>query len=152
MITTEPISDRVLKITVSEKLNADDFQRLAPAIDTLIQQQGAIRLLVDASHFGGWKNTAAFERHIGFVKDHHQKVERIAVMTGHDWQHWVIGTIRLFVHPEVRVYDKGEQNEALRWITVAEARPGIARSVRHEYWNGHGLQHIARHTPENDLA
>jgi len=53
MITTEPISDRVLKITVPEKLNADDFQRLAPAIDTLIQQQGAIRLLVDASHFGG---------------------------------------------------------------------------------------------------
>jgi len=47
---------------------------------------------------------------------HHQKVERIAVMIGHDWQRWVIGTIRLFVHLEVRD-DKGEQNEALRWIT-----------------------------------
>ena len=63
MITTEPISDRVLKITVSEKLNADDFQQLAPAINSLIQQQGTIRLLVDASNFGGWKNIAAFERH-----------------------------------------------------------------------------------------
>ena len=73
MITTAPISDRILKITVPEKLNADDFQQLAPVIDSLIQQQGTIRLLVDASHFGGWENTAAFERHIGFVKDHHQK-------------------------------------------------------------------------------
>ena len=117
MITTEPISDRVLKITVSEKLNADDFQQLAPTIDCFIKQQGTIRLLVDASNFGGWKNIAAFERHIGFVKGHHRKVERIAVMTGHKWHHWVIGTIRLFVHHEVRVYDKGEQNEALRWIT-----------------------------------
>ena len=78
MITTEPISDRVLKITVSEKLNADDFQQLAPAINSLIQQQGTIRFLVDASNFGAWKNIAAFERHIGFVKDHHRKVERIA--------------------------------------------------------------------------
>jgi len=78
VITTEPISDRVLKITVSEKLNADDFQQLAPTIDCFIKQQGTIRLLVDASNFGGWKNIAAFERHIGFVKDHHRKVERIA--------------------------------------------------------------------------
>ena len=78
MITTEPISDRVLKITVSEKLNADDFQQLAPTIDCFIKQQGTIRLLVDASNFGGWKNIAAFERHIGFVKGHHRKVERIA--------------------------------------------------------------------------
>jgi hypothetical protein len=33
-------------------------------------------------------------------------VERISIITGLDWQHCVIGTIRLFVHPEVRAYDK----------------------------------------------
>jgi hypothetical protein len=116
MITTELISARALKITVPEKLGADDFKQLAPQIDSLIQQQGKIRLLVDASNFSGWENITAFERHIGFVKNHHQKVERISAITGHDWQRWVIGTIRLFVHPEVRVYDKSEENEALRWI------------------------------------
>jgi hypothetical protein len=117
MITTEPISACALKITVSEKVKADDFRQIAPQIDSLIQQQGKIRLLIDASNFSGWENIAAFERHIGFVKNHHQKVERISVLTGHDWQHWVIGTIRLFVHPEVRAYDKGQESEALEWIT-----------------------------------
>jgi hypothetical protein len=117
MITTEPISACALKITVSEKVKADDFRQIAPQIDSLIQQQGKIRLLIDASNFSGWENIAAFERHIGFVKNHHQKVERISVITGHDWQHWVIGTIRLFVHPEVRAYDKGQESEALEWIT-----------------------------------
>ena len=73
MITTEPISACALKITVPEKLKADDFQQLAPQIDSLIQQQGKIRLLVDASNFSGWENIAAFERHVGFINNHHQK-------------------------------------------------------------------------------
>jgi hypothetical protein len=117
MITTEPITARVLKITVPEKLKADDFRQLTPQIDSLIQQQGKIRLLIDASNFSGWESIAAFERHVGFIKNHHQKVERISIITGHDWQHWVIGTIRLFVRPEVRAYDKGEESEALAWLT-----------------------------------
>jgi hypothetical protein len=113
---TEPISARALKITVPEKLRAGDFDQLARQVGSLIQQQGRIRLLIDASNFSGWENIAAFERHIGFVKKHQQKVERISVITGHDWQHWVIGTIRLFVHPEVRAYDKDEGSAALEWI------------------------------------
>src|SRR6516225_3583699 len=113
----EPISARALKITVPEKLRADDFDQLARQVGSLIQQHGKIRLLIDASKFSGWENIAAFERHIGFVKKHQQKVERISVIAGHDWQHWVIRTIRLFVHPEVRVYDKGQESDALEWIT-----------------------------------
>jgi len=29
---------------------------------------------------------------------------------------WLIGAIRIFVHPEVRAYDKNHASEALRWI------------------------------------
>jgi hypothetical protein len=83
MITIEIIPARALKITVPDKVKADDFQQLASQIDSLIQQRGKIRLLIDASNFSGWENIAALERHIGFVKSHHQKVERISVITGH---------------------------------------------------------------------
>jgi SpoIIAA-like len=116
MIKTELISANTLKITVPERLKADDFQQLGPQIDSLIRQQGQIRLLIDASNFGGWENIGAFEKHIGFVKNHHQKVGRITVIARHDWQHWVIGTIRLFLHPQVRAYDKSSESEALQWI------------------------------------
>jgi hypothetical protein len=50
--------------------------RAAPQIDSFPKQRGSIRLLVDASHFGGWEDMAAFEKHVGFVKTHHQNVER----------------------------------------------------------------------------
>jgi len=130
MITIEPISARALKITVPEKVKADDFQQLASQIYPLSRQQGKIRLLIDASNFSGWENIAAFERHIGFVKNHHRKVERISVIAGHDWQHWVIRTIRLFVHPEVRVYDKGQA----RFVCQACGKRGA--DVRPDFnWN-----------------
>src|SRR4029077_4638114 len=32
------------------------------------------------------------------------------------------------------------------------ARPPIAQSMRHEYWNGHRVKHIPRHTSKNKFA
>jgi SpoIIAA-like len=116
MITTEIISANVLRIIAPGKLTADDFRQIAPQVDSLISQYGKIRLLIDASRFNGWENIAAFEKHAGFIKDHQQRVERIAVIAVHDWQHWLIGAVRIFLHPEVRAYDRSHQSEALQWI------------------------------------
>ena len=97
---------------------AGDFRQITPQIDSLISQHGKIRLLIDASGFKGWENIAAFENHGGFINDHQQKIERIAVIVGHDWQHWLIGAVRMFLHPEVKAYDKSHESEALQWIVA----------------------------------
>jgi hypothetical protein len=93
-----------------------NFLQIGPQIDSLIRQHGQIRLLIDASKFTGWENIAAFENHAGFVKSHQQKVERIAVIVAHEWQHWLVGAVRMFVHPKVRAYEKSREGEALQWI------------------------------------
>jgi hypothetical protein len=99
-----------------ERLKADDFRQLAPEVESIISKYGKIRLLIDGSRLEGWENIGAFETHAAFVKDHQQKVERIAVIAPHEWQHWLIGAVRVFLHPEVRAFDKNEQGEALRWL------------------------------------
>ncbi len=114
MIGTEIIGANVLKIVAPEKLKAEDFRQIAPQVDYLISQHGKIRLLIDASGFHGWENIAAFRNHAGFIKTHQQKVERIAVIVAHDWQHWLIGAVKMFLHPEVKAYDKGHESEALQ--------------------------------------
>jgi len=107
-----------------KKLKADDFRQLAPQIDSIIKQHGKIRLLIDASQFNGWENVAAFESHAGFVKNHQNKIDRIAVIAAHDWQHWLIGTVRIFLHPEVKAYDVGHEREALQWIAAESPQDG----------------------------
>lgn len=121
MIILENLKANVLKVTAPESLKADDFRQITPQVDGLIQQQGKISLLLDASKFGGWENMAAFESHMGFVKTHYHKIERVAVIAGHDWRHWVAGMVRVFVHPEIRVYDKNQENEAVRWVADGTA-------------------------------
>ncbi len=116
MIKTDIIAANAVRLTALEKLKADDFRQIAPQIDSLIHRYGKIRLLIDASAFDGWENVAAFEHHAGFIKDHQKKVERIAVIAGHEWQHWLIGAIRIFLHPEVRAFDKSHESEALQWV------------------------------------
>jgi hypothetical protein len=116
MIRTEIICPNTLRILIPEKLQADDFAEIAPQVDSVINAHGRIRLLIDATKFGGRENIAAFENHANFVKTHQEKVDRIAVIVAHDWQHWLIGTVRIFLHPDVKAYDKGHERAALQWI------------------------------------
>jgi SpoIIAA-like len=116
MIKTEVISANALKITAPEKLRSDDFRELAPQIDALMNQHGTIRLLIDASRLDGWENLAAFESHLEFVRSHQHKVERIAVILGHEWQHWLVAAFKMFLHPSIRAYEKNQEGEALQWI------------------------------------
>ena len=116
MVKMDIISANALRIIAPKKLKAEDFRQLRPQIDSLISQHGKIRLLIDASGFGGWENIAAFTTHAGFIRSHHRKIERIAVIAPHDWQHWVIGAVRMFLHPEVRADDKNHESQALQWI------------------------------------
>lgn len=117
MIKIDVISGNVLKLVAPDRLKADDFRQIAPQVDAIIRRYGKIRLLIDASGCNGWENIAALENHASFVKNHQQKVERIAVIVGHEWQDWLIGAVKMFLHPEVRAYDKLHESEALRWVS-----------------------------------
>jgi hypothetical protein len=117
MLKTQFVAPGVLKIIAPEKLDADDFADLTPEIESVIKSQGKISLLIDASRLNGWTNLTALEKHAGFVKDNEHQVERVAVIAGHEWQHWLVGAVKVFLHPQVKVFDKGEADEALRWIT-----------------------------------
>ncbi len=117
MIRFEPISAIAVKIVMSDALTVADFRQLGPQIDTMIDRSGRIRFLIDATEFGGWEDFKAFELHAGFVKMHQMYVDRLAVIAGRDWQHWLVDTLRMFLHPEARAFDKGRESEAMQWIS-----------------------------------
>jgi hypothetical protein len=85
-------------------------------VEPMVKQFGSIRLLIDASALEGWDSMAAFEKHAGFVKSHQQKVERVAVIAPHEWQHWLVATVRVLLHPQVHAFNTDQAAAALRWI------------------------------------
>lgn len=117
MIKTEILSPYVLKIVAPKRLASEDFAELASRVEPLMKEHGNVRLLIDASRLEGWENIEALEKHAAFVKSHQLKVERIAVIVQYEWQHWMIGAVKVFLHPEVRVFDIECKEQALNWIT-----------------------------------
>ncbi len=130
MLKTEIVVPGVLKIVTPETLYANDFLSLAPQVDAIIENYGAIRLLIDASHLERWDSLSTLEKHANFVKTRHAKVSRMAVVVRRDEQHWLVGTVNLFFHPEVRSFNPGHESEALRWI--GKANPNVVTTVAGE--------------------
>ncbi|MBC7670555.1 MAG: STAS/SEC14 domain-containing protein [Gemmatimonadaceae bacterium] len=79
--------------------------------------RGAIDLLVDASHLEGWDSLAALDKHVAFLKARQSKVDHVAVIISHEWQQWLIGAVRPFLHPQIALFVPGHEEAALRWIT-----------------------------------
>ncbi len=116
MIDIELIQPGIIKVVAPKTLSADDFKDLAPRADAIIHDGGKFRLLIDASQLEGWDDIAALEQHAAFVKAHQQSVDRIAVIARHEWQHWLVGAVKVFLHPDVKVFDKDDADQARKWI------------------------------------
>jgi len=116
MIKPTLLAPNILKIVAPTRLSADDFEEMRLLVEPIVKEFGSIRLLIDASALEGWDNIAAFEKHAGFVKTHQQNVERVAVIAPHEWQHWLVATVRVFMHPQVHAFNTDQADAALRWI------------------------------------
>jgi SpoIIAA-like len=119
MLTHEILrSEGVLVLTPGAPLEASDFQELAKEIDPYIEQNGKLHgLLVEAKAFPGWKDFAAFFAHLKFVKNHHQKLEKVAIVS--DSSVLTIGPeiVSHFIQAKVRHFSSAQRAEAVHWLS-----------------------------------
>jgi len=116
MLTIKHDRGNLVEVAVTGTMKSEDFKEFGEKADAVIKEYGDIRVLIDASGFNGWDNLDAAEHHFSFVKKHHEKVERLAIVAGHTWQHWLAAMVRVFVHPEVKIFDKDQVEEARKWV------------------------------------
>lgn len=116
MLTIKHDTGNLVELTVVGTLKVEGFKELAEKADEIIKEHGTVRVLIDATGFDGWDNLEAAKKHFGFVKTHHEKVERLGIIAGHMWQHWLAAMAQIFVHPKLRVFDKDQVEEAKKWI------------------------------------
>jgi len=110
-------SKGILHIKPSGPLEESDFATLGEIADPYIAKKGALAgVIVEIDRFPGWKNLAGMVKHFRFVRSHHRKVRRVALVTNAR-----IGTIapkfaRHFLAAEVRRFEAGKAGEAKKWI------------------------------------
>jgi hypothetical protein len=99
-------------------LESTDFEKLVQEVDPYISEKGKLNgLMIYTKSFPGWDSFAAFLSHMKFVKNHHQKIRKIAAVTASSFLSIMPHVANHFVQAEVRHFDHEDKEAALLWLT-----------------------------------
>lgn len=108
----------ILHAKPSGPLEAADFDRLAALADPYIAKKGELAgLMIEAQKFPGWKNLSGMIRHFRFVRNHHRKIRRVALVTDARIAKIAERLARHLVAAKVKRFPPGHLGEATRWLT-----------------------------------
>src|SRR3989344_600700 len=93
------------------------FEMMAREVDPYIEAKGRLNgLMVQAKSFPGWHDFAALVSHLKFVKDHHQRIAKVAAVTDNGFLSILPSIVKHFVRADVRHFDYGDKENALKWL------------------------------------
>ena len=110
-------NESILIVRPEAPLEAKDFEELNREIAPNIEDGGKLHgLMIYTESFPGWENFAAFLSHIKFIKDHHQKIEKVAAVTDSGFLSIMPHVAGHFIQAEIRHFAWGEKDAALDWL------------------------------------
>ena len=110
-------AESILIIEPAGPLESRDFERLVEEVDPYIAENGKLDgLMIYAKSFPGWDSFAAFLSHMKFVRNHHQKIKKIAAVTDSSFLSIMPQVANHFVQAEVRHFDYDDKDAALNWL------------------------------------
>ena len=108
----------IIHVRPTGPLRKEDFDSLAQAIDPFIEKSGGLRgLLLELARFPGWDDIGAAARHIRFVRNHHRRIEKVAIVTDSMLGEAAEHVASHFVAAEIQHFPADHVQEAMTWLT-----------------------------------
>ncbi len=109
----------ILTLQPNGSLTAEDFAKVTAAVDPFIESHGNLKaVVIESAHFPGWENFGALASHLRFVRNHHNHVRKIAIVTdsplGATMEH--LGSH--FIGAGVRHFPAGQSADAQAWAAA----------------------------------
>ena len=110
-------AEGILVIEPISALSVEDFRDLASSVDTYLTEHHSLHgMLIHARNFPGWESFAGLSAHLKFVREHHRKIERIALVTDSPLGTVAPALAKHFVSAQIRRFAYAELEEALVWL------------------------------------
>lgn len=109
----------VLTVRPEGKLETQDFLTLSEVVDPFIEERGGLNgIIIVTEKFPGWEDFKGVLEHMRFVRNHHRKIAKVALVTDSKiadvaeslGKHFVKATIKHFLFDELEL--------ARRWILM----------------------------------
>jgi len=107
----------ILHVRPRSTLAADDFTKLSEVVDPYLEASGGLAgLIVETPGFPGWDGLRAIAAHLRFVREHHKRIKKVAVVTDSAVGDAAAQLGPHFVSAEIRHFAAGEAEAAKQWI------------------------------------
>ena len=113
-------ANSILHVRPEAALEKTDFEKLAEKVDAYIEASGGLRgLIIEVPTFPGWESFGAMVAHFRFIRDHHKRIEKVAVVTDSVLGDMAEHLASHFVSAEIRHFSAGEIGAAKQWVLVS---------------------------------
>lgn len=109
-------SRKVLVLEPHGRLRESDFDAVADRVDTLLEEGVELEgIVVHSARFPGWEDLGGFLDHLRFVRDHHRRIERIALAIDGPIAELLPALARHFVSAELEQFPYDALEMAIEW-------------------------------------
>jgi hypothetical protein len=122
MLQTELNEDQgILMLAPKGELSQSDFEQVAGVIDPFLEKSGRLNgIIIHSKSFPGWESFSAMVTHIKFIKSHHRKISRVALVTDSHLGNLAEHIAKHFISAEIKHFAFDELDRAKRWIVEAK--------------------------------
>ncbi|HAH44508.1 STAS/SEC14 domain-containing protein [Gimesia sp.] len=104
-----------VELKLSGKLAKEDYHNFTPTIETLIQQHGALHMLVVLDDFHGWTMGALWEDTKFDIK-HFKDIARLAIVGDSKWEEGMATFCKPFTKAKIKYFNIDDLALARTWI------------------------------------
>ena len=107
----------ILVLKPRTPLTKEDFTSLGALVDTYLADHDKLNgVLIQSKEFPGWDSFKGFTAHMQFVRQHRDKIDRIAVVTDSPAAPIAEGIAKAFSSAEVKHFPYPEEGLAMDWL------------------------------------
>lgn len=114
----EDTDAKLLEVKASGKLPKEDYNHFEPAVESLIDSAGKIKVLFCMYDFHGWELGAVWED-TKFATKHYRDIEKLAMVGENTWEKWMATIRKPFTMSTIKYFDAGEEQAAKDWLMTS---------------------------------
>lgn len=111
---------RILHVSISGSLTAEDYAPFVAEAEGLIGVWGNLRLLIELHEIDGFSLGAAWED-LKFDLKHFGDIEKLAVIGEKQWHVWMTEICKPFISGQTRFFSRSHADEAHTWLLNGKA-------------------------------
>jgi len=110
----------VLTVRPEGKLETQDFQTLSEVVDPFIEKRGGLNgIIIVTKKFPGWEDFNGMIEHTRFVRNHHRKIAKVAIVTDSKIADVAESLGKHFVKASIKHFSFKELESAKGWMLKA---------------------------------